>query len=153
MSRLSRAELYSTDSNGNPIRSVDKYAIGYTVMPVKETPRHALSTPLEEREERIAREGETAAQLALLTDEERRILHIQSRRWMEPREVQVPVDQLASMLDEGWMLVRQENGTAIISGDFAMSPTYEDIAHETGLSVHQVHRRVKSAHKKLRSRH
>lgn len=187
MSQWRRAELYSTDSNGNPVRSVDRHSIGYSIMPVRETKPHALSTPLDTREEKTERDGETAAKLSLLNAEERAVLDLQARRWMEPREMTVPVDGLLPLLleegwtvvrrgsldrlvgvetvgqliDEGWVLigqenglatVRLENGTATLAGDFAVHLTYEEIGERLGLSAHQVHRRVKQAHRKLRSK-
>lgn len=186
MSQWRRAELYSTDSEGKPVKAVDRHAIGYTVMPVRETKPHALSTPLDDREERIERDGETASKLELLDPEERAVIDLQARRWMEPREMDVPVSDMTPLLSEGWTVVRRgpldrqapveqvgqliddgwifvgqengmatvrlENGMATLAGDFAVHLTYEEIGERLGLSAHQVHRRVKSAHWKLRSK-
>lgn len=143
--QLARAELFHSER-----KHVDRHAIGYTVMPVKETPRHALSSPSDEREEQAARDGEVERKLALLNGEEREILRLQSRKWMEEQHTDVPIEELEKYLEEGWSLVRQENGRAYLAGDFTQCLTYEDIGRRMGLTVAQVHRRVKSAHRKLR---
>lgn len=186
MSQWRRAELYSTDSQGKPVKAVDRHLIGYTVMPVRETKPHALSRPTDSRDEETERAGEVAAKLDLLDPQERAVLELQARRWMEPREMQVEAADMARLLDEGWTLVRMgpldrqvssdetwplldagwvivgqeggltmmrlENGLATVAGEFAVHLTYEEIGERLGLSAHQVHRRVKSAHRKLRSK-
>jgi CRP-like cAMP-binding protein len=152
MSALDRSELYSTDSSGRRIPAVDKHAVGYTVMPVKETPRHALSEPSGELEERTRREGARNRKLAELTREERLVYELQLIHTRETdRQMKIPVSMLGEFLaGESWSLVRQENGFAIVSGDFSQRLTNEDIARLLGLSVDQVRRRITSARKKLR---
>lgn len=187
MSQWRRAELYSTDSEGKRIPKVDRHCIGYTVMPVKAGSSPPI-LPLESSgpEEQLERQGHAASAIASLDPQERAVLELQARRWMEPREMQVEAVDMVRLLDEGWTLVRMgpldrqvssdetwpfldagwiivgqegglttmrlENGLATIGGNFAVHLTYEEIGERLGLSAHQVHRRVKSAHRKLRSK-
>lgn len=147
---LSRAELLSTGADGKPFKKVDRHAIGYGVMPVKETPRHALSNPCDDSEAYVASEGRAERLMATLTSEERAVRKLQALRWREEREITVPVEELQERLSDGWMLVRQEAGQAVIAADVQEHLSYEEIGLRLGLTVHQVHRRVKSANRKLR---
>lgn len=151
-SALDRAEQFSTDSSGNRIPAVDKHAIGYTVIPVKETPRHALSSPDGELEERMQREGARNRKLAELTREERLVHDLQLVHTRETdRQMEIPVELLDEFLAGGsWTFVRQENGIAIVSGDFTQRLPNEDIARLLGITEHQVRRRITSARRKLR---
>lgn len=152
--QLDAAELYSTakgkDGELEPVRKVDRHAVGYTVIPVKPTRRHALSNPSNDQEERLVAEGEANRKLATLTVEERQVVLLQSKRYVEVREIRVPADEAALLLEGGWFLVRQENGEAVLSGEFVTEMTQDQIGQLLGVSASTVCRRLKSAFTKLR---
>lgn len=151
--QLEAAELFSSakDDDGEikPVRKVDRHTLGYTVMPVKPTRRHALSNPSSDFEERLCAEGEANRKIATLTTEERQALLLQARRYVSEHEVKVPADEAAALMDAGWFLVRQEAGMVTLSGRFVTERTQEQIAGLLGLSPSQVFRRLKSAYRKL----
>lgn len=150
MSRISSAELYSTDSSGKRIAQVDKHAIGYTVMPVKETPRHALSNAntdaTDDQLELDRREREARSKFDALCQEDRELLRLSLVR-TAPREVTMPfpAGQRADKEAAGWLFVRYTGPgkrSALMVQSFAGQPTQVQMASATGLSVHQVRRRL-----------
>lgn len=130
----------------------DPRKLGNHVMHVRETPPHALSHAHDETDERMEQQGRAQHELDKLTAEERAVLELQAKRWMIEQECEVENDHVQQLLDEGWCFVRHHEGKVVLKGDFPMHMTYEDIGQRLGLSARQVHRRVVSAHRKLRSR-
>jgi hypothetical protein len=144
--QLRRAELYSTGSDGRPIPALSRHHSGIRV---RET-RSYSPAQLHALEEQAERAGREAALRAALTDDEKRILALQER--VELREVKQAIGeaQLEGYLAAGWQLVRRARGRAHVVKAFVAAPTYAEIAEVLALSVRQVHRRVVSAHRKLR---
>lgn len=150
MSALTRAELYSEDSTGKRIAKVDKHQVGYGVMPVKETPRHALSNAntesTEAQEEVDRREREARWKFDQLNGEDRELLRLYLAR-STPREVQMPypAGQRPALEASGWLFVKYTgNGqrTALMVRSFSGAATQVQMAAQLGLSVHQVRRRL-----------
>jgi hypothetical protein len=88
-----------------------------------------------------------------VTDEERevwRLLHEQGGQ----REVKraIPSSQLDAAYAAGWLFVKSlRRGRVQVVKSFAKTLSYEQIAERVGLTTRQVHSRVVSANKKLRS--
>ena len=150
MSALDRAALYSTDSSGKRVPKVDKHSIGYGVMPVKETPRHALSranTEATEAEEELDRRERAARwRFDQLSAEDHELLRLYISR-SAPREVQMPypAGKRSELEAGGWLFVRYSGSgkrTAVMTRSFAGALTQAQIAERMGLSVHQVRRRL-----------
>lgn len=150
MSSISRAELYSTDSNGKRIRKVEKATIGYTVMPVKETPRHALSNAntdtTEQQEDNVRLEREARDKFDKLSAQDLEILRLSlQREAIVERTMPFPAAQRPTREEGGWDFVKYEgagNRTAIMTKAFVGQLTQTQIAERVGLSVYQVRRRL-----------
>lgn len=147
-SQLRRAEMLSTDSEGRPIRRVSKEAIGYTVMPVKETAPHALShantETTEEQEEQARREREARTMFLELSDIDREILRLHLVR-KQPREITMPfpASQRDDMEHAGWMYTKTaKNGYVMMVKTVPSQLTHGEIAERVHLSVSQVRRRL-----------
>jgi hypothetical protein len=152
VSALDRAELYSEDENGKRIAKVDKHQVGYGVMPVRETPRHALSQAnteaTEEQQELERREREARWKFDALLNADRELLRMYLDR-STPREVRMPfpAGQRAELEQGGWLFVKytgQGQRTALMVRSFPGQPTQAQMADQLGLSVHQVRRRLSS---------
>lgn len=150
MSALTRAELYSEDSTGKRIAKVDKHQVGYGVMPVRETPSHALSdanTMLSDKALEFARrEREARATFDQLAPADRELLRLYLAR-STPREVQMPYPsgQRPALESSGWLFVKytgKGQRTALMVRSFSGAATQVQMAAQLGLSVHQVRRRL-----------
>lgn len=150
---LDRADRLGHDSSGNRIAQADRHAVGSGVMPVKET-RHYAPAPcaLEDVEVDAQRVKDESEVKALLTVEENAVREILLKRYPHIATCSTPVQDMDRMFEEGWLLVKQENGMAYFeSAEPQQSQlSYEQIGHRVGLSAHQVHRRVTTMNKKLR---
>lgn len=148
-SQLKRAEMFTTDSSGQPIRRVHRHAIGYTVMPVKETAPHALShantETTEEQEEQARKEREARARFDALDSLDVQILRLHLIR-KQPREYTMPFPASSREDKEaaGWLFVRYEKKgrIAMMVKSFVGQYTHAEIAERVRLTVHQVRRRL-----------
>jgi RNA polymerase sigma factor (sigma-70 family) len=140
-----------------PVAKYEKQGIGGSLhqevpsyLPIKPTRAHALSNPTSDnQEERLLRAGEANRKLAKLTVEERQALLLHAKRYMSDEQIDVPVDEMATLLDAGWLLVRQENGVATLSGRFVTEMTQEQIGELLGMSQQHVSKLLKRAYGKL----
>lgn len=157
MTALSRAELYASDSAGRRIVRVARLAIGYGVMPVRETPPHALShantdatdeqAELDRLERRARRKFDGLPALA------RELLRLSLLRiGSVERCMPFPAAQRAQRERGGWHFVRYTgagNRSAVMA---CVVPGYlrqEQIAAATGLSLAQVRRRLAGMDRQL----
>jgi RNA polymerase sigma factor (sigma-70 family) len=151
--QLERAELlaYGSDGRPHPRRPRARYEI-----PVKETRPTPNSTHGLEDRQGISRA------LSSLTDEEREILRLQSVPVrFAPITRHILAGDLPRAFANGYQFVRslpeekRADGTPVnyaeIVGLEPVNLTYEQIAERLGLTARQVHRRVSSAHRKLRA--
>lgn len=150
MSALTRAELYSEDSTGKRIAKVDKHAIGYGVMPVKETPRHALSNAntdaTDAQLDLDRREREARWKFDQLPADDRELLRLYLSR-STSREVTMPypAGQRPALESSGWLFVKytgKGQRTALMVKSFSGAATQVQMAAQLRLSVHQVRRRL-----------
>lgn len=151
--QLYRAWVLSTDSNGKPIRPLAKNLVGTSIMPVRETRPHALSRATVvsgDDEVREARERALAAAWETLTEDERRVLDLQRDHYEREVKETIRLCELGPRLDAGWLLVSKNARSAVVVKSFVATRTYEEIGELMGLTVSQVHSRVKRAHRKLR---
>lgn len=157
MTALSRAELYASDSAGRRIARVARLAIGYTVMPVRETPPHALShantTATDEQAELERLERRARRKFDALPPVARELLRLSLVRvGSVERCMPFPAAQRAQRERGGWHFVRYSgpgNRTALMA---TVVPGYlrqEQIAAATGLSLAQVRRRLASMDRQL----
>lgn len=146
--QLERAELFATDEHGKRVPKSERN--NWHAMKVKSMRAYAPTPTVESPEERSVRDGAASRRLASLSAEERFVFDLQELRWREERELSIPVDRLGKFLDEGWMLVKQENGRATVAIDADVGFGYAQIADLIGLSVRQVHSRVVSINRKLK---
>jgi hypothetical protein len=150
MSALDRAELYSTDSSGKRVAKVDKHQIGYGVMPVKETPRHALSqantTTTDDQLEDERREREARRKFDAMPAGDRELLRLSLvRTTAVERRMPFPAGQREGLEASGWHFVKYEgkgNRSALMVKSFVGQLTHAHIAECVGLSVYQVRRRL-----------
>jgi hypothetical protein len=150
VSRLEDALLYAEDEHGKPIAKVHKHQIGYGVMPVRETPRHALShantDATEEQVELERREREARWKFDALPPIDRELLRMYLDR-SAPREVRMPfpAGQRSELEQGGWLFVKytgQGQRTALMVRSFPGQLTQAQMAAHLGLSVYQVRRRL-----------
>lgn len=145
---LDRAAQFSEDEHGKRIPKAERN--NWHAMKVRSTRAYAPTPAMESPEERSVRDGAASRRLASLSAEERFVFDLQELRWREERELSIPVDRLGKFLDEGWMLVKQENGRATVAIDADVGFGYAQIADLIGLTVRQVHTRVVSINRKLK---
>jgi hypothetical protein len=157
-----RAWLYSGDSDGNLVETVDPLAIGYTVMPINPTPAHALSQPDDGgREEEQAREGRRYRIISTLTDLERNVLRLQGRLLDKTTDRRrVLVGDVPEWTRGGYTYLP---GTEEIDANGAHTVevfghvveqheplNHAQIAEELGVTERQVRRAVETANRKIR---
>jgi hypothetical protein len=149
-----RSWLYSTDETGKRVRAADRKTLGYTVMPVKPTPTHALSHPDDgSREQAMVQDGARLRTLARLTPLEEQVLELQERKHAITRQRHIAPAELEHHLDEGWDFVRRDeetNEVTVVREFMDVKHTYDEIAERLGLSVRQVERISVRARRKLR---
>lgn len=146
--QLKRAELMSADSSGKPIRKTDRHAIGYTVMPVKETRPHALSyantESSDEQLEQDKREREARAKFDELIQRDREILRLHLVRLDSvEHELPFPREQRAEKEAAGWLFIRYSGKAermATMCKSFVGQLTYEQIGQSVGCSSRTVQR-------------
>ena len=146
--QLKRAELMSADSSGKPIRKPDRHAIGYTVMPVKETRPHALShanteTTLEQ-EDQIRLERGARYKFDNLSVRDREILRLHLVR-LDAKEHTLPFPRGEREAKEaaGWLFVRysgKAGSIAMMCKSFVGQLTYDEIGERIGCSTRTVQR-------------
>lgn len=148
--QLQRAELYGFDSKGKAIPA-KRRDVEYPRS--RETKPHALSRPAEGEDLGVGSLEEYARLVARLTPEERAVLNLQNRQQVVERERVIGITDLGEHLDQGWSLVRVGGaGIATVSREFVEATlTYGEIGARLGISARQVHRRVVSAHRKMRA--
>jgi hypothetical protein len=150
-SSLKRAELYSTDSGGKRVRGAHKHAIGYTVMPVKETPSHALSyantvTTDEQLElERREREARTKFDALSAVDHEILRLHLVVTGARD-HVATFPREQREQLEQAGWYFRKETSRGARVEmvRSFVGKLTYDEIGRRVHLSGRTVQRRLSS---------
>lgn len=151
-----RGWLYSGDSDGNQFGAATDGC-----MPVRPTPPHALSHPVDDDER-----PNLSEELVRLTAEERAVWDYQHGRY-DPQMVRikaVPVGELVAMERRGYTAIPGTKQRTVINGnlvetwdvegkDFTKQGlSYAEIAQRMELTVAQVHRRVVSAHRKLKGK-
>jgi RNA polymerase sigma factor (sigma-70 family) len=154
---MMRAELYASDSYGRRIPRVARLAIGYGVMPVRPTRRHALSDAntlaTEEQNEDDRREREARRRFDALTPEAREILRLSLARGASvERRMPFPSAQRKAREAGGWYFVKYAgvgNRTAVMACRVVRHLTHEEIADHLGLSVYAVRRRLSSIGRRL----
>jgi RNA polymerase sigma factor (sigma-70 family) len=154
---MMRAELYAVDSHGRRIPRVARLAIGYGVMPIRETRRHALSdantTATDEQNEEERREREARRRFDGLTPEAREILRLSLARGASvERRMPFPSCQRKAREAGGWYFVRYAgpgNRSCVMACRVVRHLTHEEIAEHMGLSVYAVRRRLSSIGRRL----
>jgi len=147
--QLNRAELFSTDSEGKPIRRVHKHAIGYGVMPVKETRPHALShantITTDEQLELEKRERAARTKFDALGELDREILRLHLVVTGAREGVATfPRDQREKLEQAGWLFRKYTTkGTRVeMVRSYVDKLTYEEIGRRVHCSTRTVQRRL-----------
>lgn len=166
--QLDRAERYSQDREGRRIQRADRHAIGYTIVPVRPTPPHALSKGIDattSAEEHLLREGLRSRILESLTPLEAAVLRLQGKLAHQVEErLRIPAGHIAEYIRGGYTYVpgseRDESrqglppiATIEVVGRVEVQVeglNYAAIAERLGVSVRQVHRAVYRANRKVR---
>lgn len=154
---MMRAELYASDSSGRRIARVNRLAIGYGVMAIRETRRHALSdantTTTEEQHEDERREREARRRFDELSPVSREILRLSLVRGASvERRMPFPAVQRKAREAGGWFFVRYAGPggrSAIMATRVVRHLTHEEIAEHLGLSVYAVRRKLAAIGKRL----
>lgn len=143
--QLERAQLYATDEHGRRIpKRQGNLATHCHINPTKS---HALSHP--ERENPAELEQQ-ALMCARLTPEEQAIFDMQAFGTQETVEREIDDLELDQHIADGWTVVHHHGGRAVLKRDFIHTATYAEMAKYLGLTERQVHRKVSSAHAKIR---
>lgn len=148
---LDRAAQFSEDEHGKRIPKAERN--NWHAMRVKSARAYAPApTAMEDVAADAQRSKDESEVQALLTAEENAVREFLLKRYPHIATCSTPVQDMVRMFEEGWLLVKQENGMAYFeSAEPQQSQlSYEQIGHRVGLSAHQVHRRVSSMNKKLR---
>lgn len=146
--QLKRAELMSVDSDGNKIRRVHRHAVGYTVMPVKETPPHALShantNATEQQNEMDVRERESRAKFDALDALDREILRLHLIRTERvERTMLILPENLGEYERADWYMKKTaRDGRLVIGRQEAGQLHYDEIGRRVGVDERTVRRRL-----------
>lgn len=147
--QLQRAELMSEDSEGKRIRRPHKHAIGYGVMPVKETKPHALShantITTDEQLELERRERACRSKFDALGAVDREILRLHLVvTGARDHVATFPRDQRAELEAAGWFF-RKETSRGLrveMVRSYVGKLTYDEIGKRVHLSTRTVQRRL-----------
>jgi hypothetical protein len=142
-SLLERAMLYSFDEHGRKIRAPGP---GDRRIKHGSSPAFQGSGPAPDEptlDELIARSH--------LSPDEAAVMELKRKGYQRTNEVEVPVAELQQLLDEGWMLVRQEAGRATVSIHVVAHYTQEQIAGMLSMSRWQVRTLIQSANVKIKA--
>lgn len=165
--QLSRAQFYGFDSTGKRIGAIDRSAVGYTLIPVRESPRHALSGGSDtSTEEEAYREGLRQRIAETLSPLEREILRLQRKlvAFVEERK-RIPAGELAEWIRGGYTLIPGSEDTeervnlppittVLVVGRVALQVeqlSHAEIAERLGIPVSRSRRLVWSANRKLKA--
>lgn len=143
-----RAWLYSTDETGRAIR-----APGPGERRIKAGSSPPFYGPSPEPDEATLDELIARAQL---TPDELAVTELRRKRYMREvlgpknKPVEIPITELSRALEEGWDLVRQENGRAVITIRSAARYTHDEMAEMLGMDKRQLRALIESANRKIR---
>lgn len=140
--------IYHQDEHGTPIGPPPKDLVGYSILPVHETPPHALShanteaTDAQLEQDRLERAARSEFDQMLASDRE--ILRL-SQRLDGVREVrlQFPRAKREDQEQSGWLFVQAlKHGYVLMVKSFPTQLTHAEIADRMRLTTRQVRYRL-----------
>jgi hypothetical protein len=156
--QLDRAERYATTSEGKRVRPVDRKQIGYSVMPVRETPPHALSRGIDSElaDAQIVALQKAAFDRVLdtkLTPVQRAVYELQQRTTWVTRVVTLTTIEKDGLSEHPDTLAveRLRGDQWRVTRRFEVRMTHQAIADELGISVRQVRTAIETTHRILRA--
>jgi hypothetical protein len=157
--QLERAERLATTSTGKRVRPVDRKQIGYSVMPVRETPPHALSRGVDNElaDAQIVALRKAAFERVLatkLSPIQRAVYELQQRTSWDERYVTISTAEKVELAGDADTIAasRASKGDAwVVKRRFEKRMTQQQIADELGISVRQVRTAIETTHRILRA--